>query len=104
VYSNGEASGTNIFHYSKAEEISKRTSIFTSIGQLGAMFAGIMMTAIRKTMDGHGGMDGWRWVFIIGWSTLQNCIAFCFAVDPNSCADGLMGMPVGIFGLVCSLS
>ncbi|KAK6380735.1 hypothetical protein LTS17_004935 [Exophiala oligosperma] len=55
----------------KAEEISKRTSIFTSIGQVGSMFAGIMMTAIRKTMDNHNGME-----------------------------DGLMGMPVGIFGLL----
>ncbi|KAK5048645.1 hypothetical protein LTR84_005736 [Exophiala bonariae] len=63
----------------KADEISVRTSIFTSVGQVGSMFAGIMMTAMRTSMDGHRGMEGWRWVFIV---------------------DGLMGVPVGIFGLL----
>lgn len=102
VCPNQEALGANGFHCSKSEEISKRTSLFTSIGQLGSMFAGIMMTAIRTTLDGHAGMEGWRWVFIIGKSTLQNPITFYFAVDLNLCLDGLMGMPVGIFGMVCS--
>jgi hypothetical protein len=26
------------------------------------MFSGIMMTAIYKTVDGHAGLAGWRWV------------------------------------------
>ncbi|KAH9865814.1 hypothetical protein J1614_009401 [Plenodomus biglobosus] len=61
----------------KSSEIAKRTAIFTAIGQLGSMFAGIMMTAMHKTMEGKGGLRGWQWVFLI---------------------DGLMGIPVGIFG------
>ncbi|KAH7072186.1 pantothenate transporter liz1 [Paraphoma chrysanthemicola] len=61
----------------KPTEIAKRTAIFTAIGQMGSMFAGIMMTAMYKTMEGKSGLRGWQWVFII---------------------DGLMGIPIGLFG------
>ncbi|CAN9220948.1 unnamed protein product [Alternaria alternata] len=61
----------------KPSEIAKRTAIFTAVGQVGSMFAGIMMTAMHKTMEGRGGLKGWQWVFLI---------------------DGLMGIPVGLFG------
>lgn len=30
------------------------------------MVAGIMMTAMRNSMDGAHGLAGWQWVFIIG--------------------------------------
>lgn len=30
------------------------------------MFAGIMMTAMHKTMQGTAGLKGWQWVFLIG--------------------------------------
>ncbi|KAH7350289.1 major facilitator superfamily domain-containing protein [Pyrenochaeta sp. MPI-SDFR-AT-0127] len=61
----------------KPSEIAKRTAIFTAIGQMGSMFAGIMMTAMYKTMEGKSGLKGWQWVFLI---------------------DGLMGMPVALIG------
>ncbi|KAF2728268.1 MFS general substrate transporter [Polyplosphaeria fusca] len=61
----------------KPSEIAKRTAIFTAIGQLGSMFAGIMMTAIHSTLEGTSGLKGWQWVFLI---------------------DGLMGIPIGLFG------
>jgi ACS family pantothenate transporter-like MFS transporter len=51
---------------SKPTEIAKRTAIFTAVGQVGSMCAGLMMTAMHKTMEGHGGLKGWQWVFIIG--------------------------------------
>jgi len=64
----------------RPEEISKRTSIFTSIGQAGSMFAGLMMTAMRKTMHERAGLAGWQWVFIIdglmGPSAYSDC-SFC---------------------------
>lgn len=61
----------------KPSEIAKRVAIFTAIGQAGSMFAGLMMTAMHKTMNGTAGLKGWQWVFII---------------------DGLMGIPFGLFG------
>lgn len=50
---------------STPSEIAKRAAIFTAVGQLGSMFAGLMMTAVHKTMEGHGGLKGWQWVSII---------------------------------------
>lgn len=29
------------------------------------MFAGAMMAAIHESMDGHAGLGGWQWVFLI---------------------------------------
>jgi MFS transporter, ACS family, pantothenate transporter len=53
----------------KPEEISKRTALFTASGQVGTMFAGVMMTAIHKSMRGMSGLQGWQWVFLIGKSS-----------------------------------
>lgn len=50
----------------KPLEIAKRTALFTASGQVGTMFAGVMMAAIYKGMGGMGGLGGWQWVFIIG--------------------------------------
>jgi ACS family pantothenate transporter-like MFS transporter len=50
----------------KPNEIAKRTALFTASGQVGTMFAGVMMTAINKGMAGKGGLVGWQWVFLIG--------------------------------------
>jgi ACS family pantothenate transporter-like MFS transporter len=32
------------------------------------MFAGVMMAAIYKGMEGMGSLGGWQWVFLIGKS------------------------------------
>jgi ACS family pantothenate transporter-like MFS transporter len=42
------------------------------------MFAGIMMTAINKTLSGRLGLPGWRWVFII-----DGLITLPIAVSPS---------------------
>ncbi|KAL4792220.1 major facilitator superfamily domain-containing protein [Aspergillus venezuelensis] len=61
----------------KPREIAKRTAIFTASGQAGQMFAGVMMTAIHSGLDGHSGLQGWQWVFII---------------------DGIITCPIAIMG------
>ncbi|KAK2784974.1 hypothetical protein FQN53_008025 [Emmonsiellopsis sp. PD_33] len=61
----------------KPQEIGKRVGLFSASGMAGTMFAGIMMTAIYQTMNGHLGLPGWRWVFII---------------------DGIITLPIAIFG------
>lgn len=49
----------------KPSEIATRTAIFTAAGQAGSMFAGIIMAAIYNGMNGHHGLRGWQWLFII---------------------------------------
>jgi ACS family pantothenate transporter-like MFS transporter len=82
---------------STPSEIAKRAAIFTAVGQAGSMFAGLMMTAMHKTMNGTAGLRGWQWVFLIG--THVNIVLpqdRANAQDP----DGLMGIPIGMFGFV----
>ncbi|KAM0270069.1 hypothetical protein ACHAQH_009538 [Verticillium albo-atrum] len=45
----------------RPEEIAKRTALFTASGQVGTMFAGVMMAAIHKGMAGMGNLGGWQW-------------------------------------------
>ncbi|KAF5592004.1 transmembrane transporter Liz1p [Fusarium subglutinans] len=61
----------------KSNEIAKRTAMFTVAGQVGKMFAGAMMAAIHESMEGHAGLEGWQWVFLI---------------------DGIITLPVAVFG------
>lgn len=61
----------------RPREIAKRTAIFTASGQAGSMFAGVMMTAIYKGLNGHAGLAGWQWVFLI---------------------DGIITMPIAVMG------
>ncbi|KAL2069211.1 hypothetical protein VTL71DRAFT_15549 [Oculimacula yallundae] len=63
----------------KPAEIVKRTALFTASGQVGTMFAGLMMTAIYKGMEGMGSLRGWQWVFII---------------------DGIITLPIAVFGYI----
>ncbi|RSM09142.1 hypothetical protein CEP52_004237 [Fusarium oligoseptatum] len=63
----------------KGPEVGKRVGLFQASGMVGTMFAGILMTAIWKTMDGVSGLPGWRWSFII---------------------DGIITIPVAIFGFM----
>ncbi|KAM5349811.1 hypothetical protein ACJ41O_006316 [Fusarium nematophilum] len=63
----------------RPEEISKRTALFTASGQVGTMFAGVMMAAIHKGMKGMGGLQGWQWVFLI---------------------DGIITLPIAVFGFL----
>lgn len=61
----------------KPDEIAKRTALFSASGQVGTMFAGVMMAAIYKGMEGMGSLGGWQWVFLI---------------------DGIITFPIAIFG------
>ncbi|KAK1982030.1 major facilitator superfamily transporter [Colletotrichum cereale] len=63
----------------KPAEIAKRTAIFTASGQVGTMFAGVMMAAIYKGMGGLGSLGGWQWVFLI---------------------DGIITLPIAVFGFL----
>jgi hypothetical protein len=81
---------------SKPTEIATRTAIFTAVGQVGSMFAGLMMTAMHETMEGRAGLKGWQWVFVIGIQAHP-----LFPENPLTTKTvGLMGIPVAAFGFV----
>ncbi|KAI6090654.1 retrograde regulation protein 2 [Hypoxylon rubiginosum] len=59
------------------KELGKRTALFTASGLAGGMFGGFLQTGIYKSMNGLGGLAGWRWLYII---------------------DGIITLPVAVYG------
>ncbi|TVY47399.1 Pantothenate transporter [Lachnellula occidentalis] len=45
-------------------ELAKRASIFFASAFVGSMFSGYLQAALYKGMNGTGGLEGWRWLFI----------------------------------------
>ncbi|KAK3353946.1 major facilitator superfamily domain-containing protein [Lasiosphaeria hispida] len=60
-------------------ELGKRSGIFTASGLAGTMVGGFMQTGIHSALDGHSGLSGWRWLFII---------------------DGLITLPIALYGFL----
>ncbi|KAF3989777.1 hypothetical protein FT663_01925 [Candidozyma haemuli var. vulneris] len=65
-------------YYSK-KEILVRQAVFFSAATLAGAFSGLLAAAIAQ-MDGVGGYEGWRWIFII---------------------EGLLTFVVGVFSYTC---
>ncbi|RXG42918.1 hypothetical protein VDGE_02133 [Verticillium dahliae] len=61
----------------RSEEVFKRAGVWYVSSNIGAMFGGYMQAAAHAGLDGKGGMQGWRWVFII---------------------DGIISLPIAIAG------
>ncbi|TQS31741.1 hypothetical protein Golomagni_07969, partial [Golovinomyces magnicellulatus] len=60
-------------------ELGKRSGIFTASGLAGSMIGGFIQSGLYEGLDGHAGLSGWRWLFII---------------------DGLFTIPVAIYGFL----
>jgi Sugar phosphate permease len=46
-------------------ELAKRMGFYHSCQAVGQMLSGAMQAAITDTLDGHNGLAGWRWLFVI---------------------------------------
>ncbi|KAI8664409.1 MFS domain-containing protein [Fusarium keratoplasticum] len=46
-------------------ELAKRMGFYHSARAVGGMMSGALQVAILNTLDGHSGLPGWRWLFII---------------------------------------
>lgn len=46
-------------------ELAKRMGFYHSCQSIGSMMSGALQTAVLNTLDGHHGIAGWRWLFII---------------------------------------
>ncbi|KAK9455924.1 major facilitator superfamily domain-containing protein [Dipodascopsis uninucleata] len=49
----------------RRQELGKRNAIFYNTYPLGSMFTGYLQTACLDNLAGVGGLEGWRWLFII---------------------------------------
>ncbi|KAL4743368.1 major facilitator superfamily domain-containing protein [Aspergillus similis] len=64
------------------KDLALRISYFYCASALSGAFSGLLAAAIAK-MDGVGGYEGWRWIFILeGLATVVLGVAcFCFLID-----------------------
>ncbi|POS69989.1 major facilitator superfamily transporter [Diaporthe helianthi] len=46
-------------------ELAKRMGFYHSCQTIGSMMSGALQTAMLNTLDGHHGIAGWRWLFVI---------------------------------------
>lgn len=64
----------------KRNEQSKRFSVYISAAILSGAFGGLIAGGIEKGLDGHRGIAGWRWLFIVegamsaGWAIVAGFI------------------------------
>lgn len=45
-------------------ELQKRNAVFYLIGSMASAFAGILAYGLMQ-LNGHAGLSGWRWIFIV---------------------------------------
>ncbi|KAH8651570.1 putative allantoate permease [Tricladium varicosporioides] len=56
---------TLFMHWYTPMELAKRMGFYHSCQALGSMMSGALQVAITNTLDGHTGLAGWRWLFVI---------------------------------------
>ncbi|KAI8099855.1 major facilitator superfamily domain-containing protein [Halteromyces radiatus] len=65
------------------QELGARTAVFVAGSQISGAFSGIISGAISTTLDGHNGMRGWKWLFIIEGLIAVFISIFGFFVLPD---------------------
>lgn len=56
---------TLFMHWYTPLELAKRMGFYHSCQAIGSMMSGALQAAIMSTLDGHHGLAGWRWLFVI---------------------------------------
>nr|AOR51836.1 MFS general substrate transporter [Phaffia rhodozyma] len=77
----------------KETELGKRGAIFSSAAQVATIFSGVLQASIYKNMNGHLGLAGFQWLFIIcGVITLPIAIYgyFLFPDTPEKTSAGYL--------------
>ncbi|PSK36383.1 hypothetical protein C7M61_003852 [Candidozyma pseudohaemuli] len=68
--------------YYKKSEILMRQAIFFSAASVAGAFSGLLAAAIAQ-MDGVGGYEGWRWIFILEGLLTFVVGVYSYSVFPN---------------------
>ncbi|KAI5476501.1 pantothenate transporter liz1 [Pseudohyphozyma bogoriensis] len=62
-------------------ELGKRVCLWYTAGTLGSATSGFLQAAIYKTLNGHLGMAGWRWLYIVcGLMTFPTAVLVLFVM------------------------
>ncbi|KUI60970.1 putative transporter SEO1 [Cytospora mali] len=56
---------TLFMYWYTPSELAKRMALYQSCQSMGSMLSGALQTAMLDTLDGHHGIAGWRWLFIV---------------------------------------
>ncbi|KAK4700461.1 MFS transporter, ACS family, pantothenate transporter, partial [Phenoliferia sp. Uapishka_3] len=71
-------------------ELGKRGAIFSSAAQVATIFSGVLQASIYKNLNGHAGLAGFQWLFIICGLITIPIAAFgviFFPDTPESCSS-----------------
>lgn len=79
-------------------EINKRSGIFTASGIAATMFSGYIQAGIYTSMNGALGLEGWRWLFIIGLE--DNSQLLRNNLSNETISDFLISLPLLVFGII----
>ncbi|KAF9003169.1 retrograde regulation protein 2 [Hymenopellis radicata] len=74
---------TLFMHWYTPTELAKRMGFYHSCQAIGGMMANALQTAVQNTMDGHYGIAGWRWLFIINSIITVVFALFGFVLLPD---------------------
>ncbi|KAH6887731.1 putative allantoate permease [Thelonectria olida] len=80
---------TLLMHWYTPTELAKRMGFYHSCQAVGSMMSGALQAAITKTMEGHHGLAGWRWLFVINgiitvvWGSVGLFMMPDYPNDPN---------------------
>jgi ACS family pantothenate transporter-like MFS transporter len=58
------------------DELGKRSNIFQAATAGGTLLSGVLQGGVQTTLNGKGGMPGWRWIFTID-AVISIPIAIC---------------------------
>jgi ACS family pantothenate transporter-like MFS transporter len=47
------------------DELAKRLTLFEFSSSIGSMFSGSFQAAVYTHLNGHGGLKGWQWLFVV---------------------------------------
>jgi ACS family pantothenate transporter-like MFS transporter len=59
------------------QELAKRTAVLLEVESIASMFSGYLQAGLHSSMNGHAGLAGWQWLFIM---------------------DGVISIPIALWG------
>lgn len=64
--------------------MAKRTIILLEIESIASMFSGYLQAGLYNSMNGHAGLAGWRWLFVVdGVISIPIALAGFFLLPNN---------------------